>query len=766
MPGLVQSDCSGLIKGSPLKRNRLSLKFLQKKETKRALDFTVTQNGEGTSEPRGSESSNLNRFTDIVKKYWPTLTSSTEIRKIVGDHTGFSFKNERSLRNLCYQDDKRVDDVLYYCPGFRTGVKHLYDIVSNKREKAKLDGEAKYEKLRELNPMYEGYLQHDAQEVLQCILGYIQEACQMLKKEEMKSTAVNPSVVIGNTPVVSDDQQVRENSPFESGVNCIKRESETDSVELPFEEDAKKGVSGKRKSESDGGNNKKKTKIVREQQVFEEEKRTTRSKRKSIDVMESQEEPNKRKGENDATAPAEKKTRLRLSCFKLSTKQPSILSKFSSMGKLTTNLGGKNNLKDNDQCDNDLNSPKHNESNSEGKKSSFAPDDALSKKDAHSEHAKMCIVDEDKASKDISGLDLMEQLFQGQLLLRTRCLECECFTERREDFQDISVPVQEDDPPHEDDNSEISPEPKSEKKTLKWAISQFASVERIVGQDKYFCENCRHYTEAERSLLFDKMPEVVTIHLKCFAANNSEFDCYGGLSKVNTPLLTPLKLSLKEWSSKSIDDHYELFAVVMHNGITISSGHYTAYVKTADLNNLEISELLAQDLVKSESLNEQEVRPDYTDGCNNSDVFKLGGNSQSSVAKASSKKIAEGTGLLGGQKNKSDFEVCSTRIIGHESSTDNTAKGGNSDVRDIGNSAVISKTDEEPSSKEISSSRSSDNACTFINLKEYEGKWILFDDSEVKATEEKEFLSSLSPDTSSTSTPYLLFYKKVSAYQV
>lgn len=44
------------------------------------------------------------------------------------------------------------------------------------------------------------------------------------------------------------------------------------------------------------------------------------------------------------------------------------------------------------------------------------------------------------------GLDMMETLFQGQLVLRTRCLECESFTERREDFQDISVPVLDDSP--------------------------------------------------------------------------------------------------------------------------------------------------------------------------------------------------------------------------------------------------------------------------------------------------------------------------------
>lgn len=51
-------------------------------------------------------------------------------------------------------------------------------------------------------------------------------------------------------------------------------------------------------------------------------------------------------------------------------------------------------------------------------------------------------------------LDLMEHLFQGQLVLRTRCLECECFTERREVFQDISVPVLDEQPSSPEDLSE------------------------------------------------------------------------------------------------------------------------------------------------------------------------------------------------------------------------------------------------------------------------------------------------------------------------
>lgn len=56
MPGVIPSESNGLSRGSPSKKNRLSLKFFQKKETKRALDFTDSQeNEEKAAEYRGSE---------------------------------------------------------------------------------------------------------------------------------------------------------------------------------------------------------------------------------------------------------------------------------------------------------------------------------------------------------------------------------------------------------------------------------------------------------------------------------------------------------------------------------------------------------------------------------------------------------------------------------------------------------------------------------------------------------------------------------------
>ncbi|XP_045333609.1 ubiquitin carboxyl-terminal hydrolase 1 isoform X2 [Leopardus geoffroyi] len=675
MPGVIPSESNGLSKGSPSKKNRLSLKFFQKKETKRALDFTDSQeNEEKASEYRGSE----------IDQVVPAAQSSPincEKRENLLPFVGLN-----NLGNTCYLNS--ILQVLYFCPGFKSGVKHLFNIISRKKEalkdeanqkdkgNCKEDSLASYElicslqsliisveqlqasfllnpekytdelatqprrllnTLRELNPMYEGYLQHDAQEVLQCILGNIQETCQLLKKEEVKN------VVELSTKVEEKPHQKEEMS----GINTTEMDSMRHSED--YKEKLTKG-NGKRKNDIEFGNIKKKIKASKEHQSLEENQRQTRSKRKATGAEQI-------------------------------------------------------------------------------------------------------------------GFELVEKLFQGQLVLRTRCLECESLTERREDFQDISVPVQEDELSKVEESSEISPEPKTEMKTLRWAISQFASVERIVGEDKYFCENCHHYTEAERSLLFDKMPEVITIHLKCFAASGLEFDCYGGgLSKINTPLLTPLKLSLEEWSTKPTNDSYGLFAVVMHSGITISSGHYTASVKVTDLNSLELDKgnfVIDQmcEIGKPEPLNEEEAR-DVVENYDEEMSIRVSGNTQPS--KVLNKKNVEAIGLLGGQKSKADYELYNKASNPDKVANTAFAENRNSETNST-NGTHEFDTNKESSDQTGLNFSGFENKISYVvqSLKEYEGKWLLFDDSEVKVTEEKDFLNSLSPSTSPTSTPYLLFYKKL-----
>ncbi|XP_031992639.1 ubiquitin carboxyl-terminal hydrolase 1 isoform X1 [Hylobates moloch] len=785
MPGVIPSESNGLSRGSPSKKNRLSLKFFQKKETKRALDFTDSQeNEEKASEYRASE----------IDQVVPAAQSSPincEKRENLLPFVGLN-----NLGNTCYLNS--ILQVLYFCPGFKSGVKHLFNIISRKKEalkdeanqkdkgNCKEDSLASYElicslqsliisveqlqasfllnpekytdelatqprrllnTLRELNPMYEGYLQHDAQEVLQCILGNIQETCQLLKKEEVKNLAELPTKV-EEIPHLKEEM---------SGINSMEMDSMRHSED--FKEKLPKG-NGKRKSDTEFGNMKKKVKVSKEQQSLEENQRQTRSKRKATsDTLESPPKiiP-KCVSENESPRPSQKKSRVKINWLKSATKQPSILSKFCSLGKITTNQGAKGQSKENEydpeedlgKCESD------NTTNACGLES---PGNTVTPVNVNE------VKPINKGEEQI-GFELVEKLFQGQLVLRTRCLECESLTERREDFQDISVPVQEDELSKVEESSEISPEPKTEMKTLRWAISQFASVERIVGEDKYFCENCHHYTEAERSLLFDKMPEVITIHLKCFAASGLEFDCYGGgLSKINTPLLTPLKLSLEEWSTKPTNDSYGLFAVVMHSGITISSGHYTASVKVTDLNSLELDKgnfVVDQmcEIGKPEPLNEEEARG-VVENYNDEEVsIRVGGNTQPS--KVLSKKNVEAVGLLGGQKSKADYELYNKASNPDKVASTAFAENRNSETNDTNGTHECDRNKESSDQTGININ-GFENKISYVvqSLKEYEGKWLLFDDSEVKVTEEKDFLNSLSPSTSPTSTPYLLFYKKL-----
>ncbi|XP_060933616.1 ubiquitin carboxyl-terminal hydrolase 1 [Limanda limanda] len=813
MPGLQGEDVVAAL-GSPIKKSKLSLRFFQKKEAKRVLDFSEPPAYEPkSSEPTEPEDSGDQVVPDPpVCPESPGLLPSGEKRENLVPFVGFN-----NLGNTCYLNS--ILQVLYYCPGLRGGIKKLYEL-SKRKDKPKEETDTSEEQpedvaeslpahfellqsfnslitsveqlqssfllnpdsfsdgelstpprkilntLRQLNPMYEGYLQHDAQEVLQCILGYIQETCDTLRKEQE----------VEKEEEKEDATEVK----LESGDHLGSSDSDAavaDPSEGQTSTDEDGQVTGKRKSDTEVGNAKKKPKSVKSKKSDVEEDNSgrnppfTRSKRKSSsdDTVDSAQEKGgekeaeeeeavkkldgKEDGGSDGEGKGEKtskeaegkrKKRSKLSWLRPSGKQPSIFSKFLSVGKISS-INTKNQIKV---------EPENGQS------------DEQSPKEKSSDEKSPQKLAEDETVKHQDGLDLLERLFQGQLVLRTRCLECENFTERREDFQDISVPVLDEQPGSPDDLPDVSPDPKPELRTLKWAIGQFASVERIVGEDKYFCETCLHYTEAERSLLFDKTPEVVTIHLKRFSANSLDLDPYAGLSKVNTPLQTPFTLSLDEWCTRpsTKGQHYQLFAVVMHSGVTISSGHYTAYVRMSDLKDVELWPQGGEETEKGEeeekdSKEEVQVKEEALDYNDGEVSFSLRTRGQRGASLASSKaggKKSEGVvGLLGGQRSLTSCELGSSSSKHTDKAASSSATEGSKRRK------TINSHKKEPEEGEEAVLPPCGGAGALNSLQEYEGKWMLFDDSEVRLFEEEEFLRACSPETSSSSTPYLLFYRRI-----
>ena len=171
-------------------------------------------------------------------------------------------------------------------------------------------------------------------------------------------------------------------------------------------------------------------------------------------------------------------------------------------------------------------------------------------------------------------------LFEGKLAFQTQCFDCDHLTRRTEPFIHVTVPVTCQGlpgfpPPAQNQcytNSAASAV------SISWCLSRLLSRERLTEENKFWCENCQHLVEAERSTLFASLPNVLTLHLNRFSVQE-----WGrSVHKVSGSVAVPMSLCLKLWSTRDCvasDSVYLLQAIVLHTGVSCNSGHYTAIVR-------------------------------------------------------------------------------------------------------------------------------------------------------------------------------------------
>ncbi|XP_058085772.1 ubiquitin carboxyl-terminal hydrolase 21-like isoform X2 [Magnolia sinica] len=188
-------------------------------------------------------------------------------------------------------------------------------------------------------------------------------------------------------------------------------------------------------------------------------------------------------------------------------------------------------------------------------------------------------------SSSLQDDSFINQIFGGRLRSQLRCCNCGHCSDNFEPLIDLSLEI-------EDTDSVLT------------ALESFTQVEKIEDTETIFtCESCREEVSLEKQLKLDKVPEVVTLHLKRFKSNGYY------IQKIWEFVGYPLELDLQPFVSSSNDDDnskYELYAVLVHSGISSYSGHYFCFICSSphswyQLDDSEVTRVSEEDVLHQEA---------------------------------------------------------------------------------------------------------------------------------------------------------------------
>ncbi|XP_013118444.1 ubiquitin carboxyl-terminal hydrolase 46 [Stomoxys calcitrans] len=156
----------------------------------------------------------------------------------------------------------------------------------------------------------------------------------------------------------------------------------------------------------------------------------------------------------------------------------------------------------------------------------------------------------------------VHEIFQGTLTSETRCLNCETVSSKDEHFFDLQVDV--------DQNTSIT-----------HCLRCFSNTETLCSDNKFKCDNCCSYQEAQKRMRVKKLPMILALHLKRF----KYMEQFNRHIKVSHRVVFPLELRLFNTSDDAVnpDRLYDLMAVVIHCGSGPNRGHYISIVKSHGL---------------------------------------------------------------------------------------------------------------------------------------------------------------------------------------
>ncbi|KAG5595269.1 hypothetical protein H5410_036501 [Solanum commersonii] len=147
--------------------------------------------------------------------------------------------------------------------------------------------------------------------------------------------------------------------------------------------------------------------------------------------------------------------------------------------------------------------------------------------------------------------NIVKEAFGGRLVSMLRCCNCCHLSVTHEPPIDLSLEIMDVD-------------------SVPEALESFTKIEKI----EFSCEMCKTQGPFEKQLIIDRASSVTTLCLKRF--KNDGF----AVQKVDNHVSFPLELDMLHYTNKINNEEmkYDLYAVIVHSGFSISSGHYHSFI--------------------------------------------------------------------------------------------------------------------------------------------------------------------------------------------
>ncbi|CUM67006.1 uncharacterized protein PRCAT00004694001 [Priceomyces carsonii] len=182
----------------------------------------------------------------------------------------------------------------------------------------------------------------------------------------------------------------------------------------------------------------------------------------------------------------------------------------------------------------------------------------------------MSRLQEDSTPKGVKlNQSILYDIFGGLLNQKVTCSNCSNVSETKQEFYDLSLGLNK-------RRSSGSNRYSIEKSMDDFFSSEVIKPERSERNSGYFCETCEKNTTAAKISTIDRSPETLIVHLKRF-----KFDGNSS-SKLKQSISYSNHLDLSKYTTKNEPTMYKLISVIVHEGRSLSSGHYISHCLQPD----------------------------------------------------------------------------------------------------------------------------------------------------------------------------------------